>query len=318
MNDCSIMSTPLLIARGVNVGFVDGSGVHRPAIENVSLSIFPATTFVLLGESGSGKTILSRSLTGLLNGSASITGSVLFDGIELLTAGDEVLRQIRRTAIRYVFQDPAQALNPLSRIETQLRMAGCTGNRRELSGLLASVGLPEARDILRLYPHQLSLGMAQRVMLAMAMAASPKLLVADEPTSAVDVSLRSRLLETMLRLRAERGLAMLLITHDLEVAHTCGDYVAVLYEGRIVESAPAMEFFRDPQHPYSRMLVRLGGPERQDAADSGEANVNERTATRAGCRFSHRCPSARPRCSGEEPEMEPSGNNREVRCFYWK
>lgn len=309
---------PLLIAHGVNVAFDASDALHGPAIENVSFSIFPATTFVLLGESGSGKTILSRSLTGLLNGSARITGSVLFDGIELLTAGDDVLRQVRKNGIRYVFQDPVQALNPLSKIETQLRIAGGTGNRRDLSRLLDSVGLPEARDILKLYPHQLSVGMAQRVMLAMAMAASPKLLIADEPTSAVDVSLRHRLLETMLRLRTERGLAMLLITHDLDIARRCGDHVAVLYEGRIVESAPAAEFFRDPQHPYSRMLVGLRELERAESVDPGQIAVDQRTGARARCRFSHRCPSARPRCSEEEPEMESSGHKREVRCFYWK
>jgi oligopeptide/dipeptide ABC transporter ATP-binding protein len=318
MNGHTKHSDPLLIAHGVTVVFDAGAGLRGPAIENVSFSIFPATTLVLLGESGSGKTILSRSLTGLLNGSARISGSVLFDGIELLSAGQEVLRQVRRKDIRYVFQDPALALNPLSRIETQLKMAGGTGNREELSALLASVGLPDARDILRRYPHQLSVGMAQRVMLAMAMAASPKLLIADEPTSSVDVSLRFRLLETMLRLRTERGLAMLLITHDLDVARACGDQVAVLYEGRIVESAPATEFFRDPQHPYSRMLVGLSGAAQQELADPGEPGVDDGRGSGARCRFSQRCSFARPRCSEEEPEMELSGHNREVRCFYWK
>jgi oligopeptide/dipeptide ABC transporter ATP-binding protein len=319
MSGQSINIDPLLIVRRMNVAFDGCAGPRIPVIENVSFSVFPSTTLVLLGESGSGKTVLSRSLTGLLNWSARVTGSVLFDGVELLSAGEEALRQVRRRGIRYVFQDPLQALNPLLKVESQLRMAGSDGSRDKLSAVLRTVGIPDEREVLRSYPHQLSVGMAQRVMLAMAMAASPKLLIADEPTSAVDVSLRFRLMDLLLELRRGHGLSLLLITHDLDIARLYGDHVAVLYEGRLVESAPATEFFHDPHHPYSRMLIGLHGPGPAKIVDPGEFPGDENQGNHAArCRFSLRCPVARPRCSEEEPALEDVGSGREVRCFYWK
>ena len=319
MNRDSTNSDPLLVVRRLHVVLGGDPGPAIPVIEDVSFSVFPSTTVVLLGESGSGKTVLSRSLTGLLNGNGHATGSVLFEGMELLSAGEEVLQQVRRKGIRYVFQDPTQALNPLAKIESQLRLAGVDEEKEALAALLTMVGIQDEREVLRSYPHQLSVGMAQRVMIAMAMIASPKLLIADEPTSAVDASLRFRLLDLMDELRRSRGLALLLITHDLDIARLYGDLVVVLYEGKVVESAPAAEFFPAPHHPYSRMLLRLRVSASTTFAEAGETPEDaDRLKHSSGCRFVPRCPVGRPRCSEEEPPLEQAGIEREVRCFYWK
>jgi len=305
------------------------SGTHE-IIHDVSFEVRHEETLVLLGESGSGKTVLSRALTDLFpaNVRMSIEGTVDFNGKSISFADHNQVSQLRRSRIRYIFQEPQQALNPVARIRSQLRLAsnGASLDDHALEEVLATVGLvddssttlrEDGREVLDLYPHQLSVGMAQRVTIAMAILPSPQLLIADEPTSAVDASLRFKLLDLLHSLQQSRRMSMILITHDLDVARMYGDRIIVLYNGRIIESAARDEFFRQPLHPYSRLLMeaQLQVGKKFEIENRGRLN-DEHAVT--GCRFHPRCPKAQPNCTESEPPLERVEQEREVRCLYWK
>jgi ABC-type dipeptide/oligopeptide/nickel transport system ATPase component len=231
----------------------------KTLVDNATFALHAGKTLALVGESGCGKTTLTRALTRLFPPSMKLAldGAVRFNGSDLLTCSDATLRDIRRTHIRYVFQEPQQALNPLLSVRKQMALASGADSISDNAHheALHSVGLKNSRDIVRLYPHQLSIGMAQRVMIAMALLPRPSLLIADEPTSAVDASLRIELLHLLKSLQTSYGMAMVLVTHDLAAAQQYADDVAVLNEGRIVEHSPVAEFFRQPSHEYSRLLL---------------------------------------------------------------
>jgi oligopeptide/dipeptide ABC transporter ATP-binding protein len=304
----------------VSVPGVDG---RSDLIHDVSFSVRRNEVVLLLGESGSGKTILSRALTGLFPPSSplKICGSVAFEGLNLLDVSEEDMLPLRRHRIRYVFQEPLQSLNPLARIREQMRLAaGDTHqNDRFLESALELVGLDNSEEVLRLYPHELSIGMAQRVCIAMAVLPSPVLLIADEPTSAVDASLRRRILELLISVQASREISLILITHDLDVASSFGDRILVLYRGRIIESAAREEFFERPLHPYSRMLIGAhSGHPSPPIASSPDGLSLPADPPNHGCAFQPRCPRAERRCKEEEPDLEQLPGGQEVRCFFWK
>jgi ABC-type dipeptide/oligopeptide/nickel transport system ATPase component len=238
---------------------VQNNAELKTLVDNASFELYAGKTLALVGESGSGKTTLTRALTRLFPPSMkhALDGTVRLNGTELLSCSEITLRDIRRTQIRYVFQEPQQALNPLLTIKKQMKLASGsdTISGDAIQETLHSVGLENAHDIMRLYPHQLSIGMAQRVMIAMAILPRPSLLIADEPTSAVDASLRLQLLDLLKSLQIANGMAMILVTHDLAVTQRYADDIAVMHNGRIVECSSVADFFRQPSHAYSQLLL---------------------------------------------------------------
>ena len=298
-------------------------GGDRVLIHEVSFCVREREVLVILGESGSGKTILSRSLTRLFPAvpALRIEGSVTFEGEQLLTMTEDELSSVRRRRIRYVFQDPLQSLNPLARIGRQMHLAaaGLSDEESEMHNTLMLVGLENGRDLLDLYPHELSIGMAQRVCIAMAILPSPALLIADEPTSAVDAPLRRKILDLLISIQRSRTMSLVLITHDLDVARRYGDRIIVMYGGRIIEAAPRKAFFENPLHPYSRLLLdtRPASPQRGSPPDGIPEPVIVEIPEQ-GCAFQPRCPIAENKCKESAPDLEPFPGEREVRCFCLK
>ncbi len=307
---------PLLSVDSMAVDFT--APARYRVLDDISFAMNNGTSLVILGESGSGKTVLSRALTGLFppHQHPRVGGTVVFDGTAVDVHRKDKLRRLRQKGIRYVFQDPMQALNPVAKIRTQLRRAAAdrVPGADDLAGAMQDVGLEP--DVLNMFPHQLSVGMAQRVAIAMAIIALPRLLIADEPTSALDVTLRIQIMELLSSLCKAHNVGMLLITHDLGIARRYGDVVVLLYRGRIVESAPVQEFFRRPLHPYARLLNDLQRSQ-YTGVDAYEASDPGPPAT-GGCRFSNECPLVKERCRHEEPALEQVADGRKVRCFFWK
>ncbi|GGL69543.1 ABC transporter ATP-binding protein [Wenxinia marina] len=251
----------LLEVRDLNVRFSqDGGTVH--AVRGVSFEVGRGETVALVGESGSGKSVTALSTVQLLGESARLSGSVRYDGREMIGAGDKVLRDIRGNDISFIFQEPMTSLNPLHTIEKQLResielhqgLRGAAVTERIVE-LLTQVGIREPRTRLGAYPHQLSGGQRQRVMIAMALSNDPDLLIADEPTTALDVTIQAQILDLLADLKARTGLSMLFITHDLTIVRRIADRVCVMKDGEIVEHGPTAEIFANPQHPYTQMLL---------------------------------------------------------------
>ncbi|MCY4337807.1 MAG: dipeptide ABC transporter ATP-binding protein [Gammaproteobacteria bacterium] len=253
--------TALLNVDSLTVRF----GSDAPAVAGVSFQIQAGETLALLGESGSGKSVTALSLLRLLPGSAAVNGSIRLRGRDLVTLSARRLRDLRGRQLAMIFQEPHSSLNPALTVGVQvgeaLRRRGLRGRalRQRVVELLAAVELPDPDRRLHDYPHQYSGGMKQRVMLAMALAGEPELLIADEPTTALDVTTQARILALLHKLQRETGMAMLFITHDLAVAAQVADRVAVMYRGGIVETGPARTFFRQPQHAYSRQLLEVAG-----------------------------------------------------------
>jgi oligopeptide/dipeptide ABC transporter ATP-binding protein len=313
-----VVAQHLLEVRGLSLQL---PGPQKPATicTDVSFHLDAGQVLVLLGESGSGKTFLTRSLTRLSPAGCplSISGKILYRGRNVLELTEEDLRILRKREIRYVFQEPIHALNPTARIGKQMALAAEGKGRAAWEEALTCAGIPDALSVLGLFPHQLSMGMAQRVMLSMALLASPSLLIADEPTSAVDPALRKRILTLLLDIQRSAGMAMIVVTHDLAVARAVGDRALVMLGGRIVETGQVGELLRGPLHPYTRQFTGVeaptlsGGPLGSRTADAAADGV-------PGCFFAPRCPKARDLCWISAPESENAGNGREVRCHYWK
>jgi oligopeptide/dipeptide ABC transporter ATP-binding protein len=304
--------TALLEVTGLRVSFPGARGAVYP-VDGVSFSLARGETLALVGESGSGKTLSGLALLRLVPAPGRIDpgSSILLEGRDLLSLTPEPLRQVRGRKIAMVFQDPMSSLNPVLTVGAQITeaiQAHLAVSNREArgraEGLLGEVGIADPGRRLRSYPHQLSGGMRQRVMIAIALSAEPELLIADEPTSALDVTVQAQILEVLDRLRAARGMAVLLITHDLGIVAGRADRVAVMYAGRIVEQAETGQLFSAPAHPYTRGLFasmpRLTGPRRRPMPIPG--TVPSPAAWPTGCRFRPRCPQAMERCIDEPPE----------------
>ncbi len=251
----------VLEVKGLRVAFrQDGQRVE--AVKGVSFTVDRGETVALVGESGSGKSVTALSTVSLLPGSAEVSGSVTYDGQEMVGAADKLLRKVRGNDISFIFQEPMTSLNPLHTIDKQLGESlalhqGVTGDkaRARVLELLQKVGLRDAEQRLSSYPHQLSGGQRQRVMIAMALANKPDILIADEPTTALDVTIQAQILELLAELKASEGMGLLFITHDLGVVRRIADKVCVMKDGEIVEAGPVSEIFDNPQHPYTRLLL---------------------------------------------------------------
>jgi len=316
------MPAPLLELRDLQVDFhVDDAWAR--AVDGVSLTIAAGETLCLVGESGCGKSATALSIARLLpTPPARYTGGhVLVEGRDTLAMSDKELRSVRGGTVSYIFQEPGASLNPVMRIRDQIKEAlhlhrPERADDAEVVRLLKLVGIPAPESRMRDHPHQLSGGMQQRVMIAMALATQPKLLVADEPTTALDVTIQAQILELLLDLKRRTGMAILLITHNLGIIGDLADRVAVMYAGQVVELASAQELLRRPLHPYTRALMRsvpeLGHPVPRLTTIPGIVPGPGRWP--AGCRFAPRCPIAKPECSAKMPGLSEPEPGRQVRC----
>jgi oligopeptide/dipeptide ABC transporter ATP-binding protein len=322
------MSAPLLSVRDLRVGFVTEAG-RVQAVDGVSFEVAPGEVLAIVGESGSGKSVTAQTIIGLTRSHNSrIEGSVWLEGEELLDADDEALRSVRGERIGMVFQDPMTSFNPVYRVGDQIVEAIRThreetskeeGRRRAVE-LLDSVGIPDADRRVDDYPHQFSGGMRQRAMIAMALSLDPELLIADEPTTALDVTIQAQVLRLLERLNRERHLTTILITHDLGVVAEVADRVLVMYAGRVVEEGTLEEIFYDPQHPYTwgllGSLTRLDQPRPHRLPQISGAPPSLLDLPQ-GCSFRPRCPhefEKCPRLPGLEARLEEAPGHRD-RCW---
>ena len=310
---------PLVSIRDLRVAF---SGV--PVLRGVDLALGKGEAVGLVGESGSGKSVTWLGALGLLPRQAHVSGSVQLEGRELLGAAAAELDRVRGGSIAMIFQDPASALNPVLTIRKQLCEAlalhrGLQGNaaKAEARRLLDLVGIPDAVRRLEAYPHEFSGGQVQRIMIAMALAGNPDLLIADEPTTALDATIQAQILELLSTVRREMSMAMVLISHDLGVVAENCDRVAVMYAGRIVEQAPSNQLFADPVHPYAQGLIGalppLDGPRRRLTAIPG--TVPDPAMMPSGCAFAPRCAIAAEPCGHAAPTLAPISDGRAVACI---
>jgi len=294
----------------LTIGFRAGRR-RIPVVHGVSFRIDAGETFALVGESGCGKSVTALALTRLLpEPPAEYGGRAVIGGRDTATLGRAGLRALRRTFVSYVFQDPAAALNPVYTVGFQLREALPDGTERPTeaaAACLRQVGIPDPVGCLKAYPHALSGGMQQRVVTAMALASRPRLIVADEPTTALDVTVQAQVLDLLDRLRREQGAAMLLITHNLGLVGELADRIGVMYAGRLVEVGPTLEVLRAPRHPYTAGLIgavpRLHGEGREHLAGI-PGRVPAPGTLPAGCAYADRCPRALPVCRTTVPALE--------------
>ncbi|MDR2629903.1 MAG: ABC transporter ATP-binding protein [Spirochaetaceae bacterium] len=326
---------PLLSINNLEVQFYTLEGIHQ-AVRGLSLTLEKGDTLGLVGESGSGKSVTALSLMRLIPSPPGkiLGGRIRFDGRDILALPDEEIRRIRGNEIAMIFQEPMTSLNPIHTCGRQimeplhlhLGLSKQEAEERALE-LMTMVGIPSPKQRLKEYPHQLSGGMRQRVMIAMALACKPKLLIADEPTTALDVTIQAQILELMKELRQEINSAIILITHDLGVVAEMCSHVAVMYAGQIVETCSVAELFKQPRHPYSEGLLfsipviakRSEGAGRNVVRErlfAIEGSVPSPFAMPPGCAFSPRCKYARPDCEGSLPPLLPVGEGHQVRCLF--
>ncbi len=320
----------LLSVENLQVHFRTPDGVNR-AVDGVSFAIQSGETLAIVGESGCGKSVTSMSILRLLpEPPARLAGAIRFEGRDLLGLPEREMRRIRGNAISVIFQEPMTSLNPVLSVGRQigetLRLhQGLSRRQAEERAveMLALVGIPEPRRRVREYPHQLSGGMRQRVMIAIALACSPKLLIADEPTTALDVTIQAQILDLMRDLKRRVGAAIMLITHDLGVVAEVADRVVVMYAGRKVEEAAVRDLFRSPRHPYTRGLMgavpRLGAAELPGAARrlAEIPGMVPSLKTRIdGCVFAGRCPAVTDLCRSHAPALEPKAPGHLAACHY--
>ncbi|MBS7340796.1 MAG: ABC transporter ATP-binding protein [Suilimivivens sp.] len=304
----------LLEVKGLTTGFTGDYG-KTISVDHVSFHVDEGEVVCLVGESGCGKSVTSLSIMGLLGrGGAVVDGSVLFDDKNLLSMTEKELDEIRGDQITMIFQDPLTSLNPVFTVGNQITESIRThmhlskeDAKKRAENLLEKVGMPDAHGVMKKYPHTLSGGMRQRVMIAMALSCNPRLLIADEPTTALDVTIQAQIMELLSQLQKETGMAMILITHDIGLVANMADRVLVMYAGQIIEEAPAMELFRSPKHPYTQALLNTV-PTIRDSAErrllSIPGIVPESYDNIRGCRFADRCRFRRPECDQPQEDYQ--------------
>jgi len=320
------MSDPVLDVRNLVVEFRSDDGAVR-AVDDVSFSVGRGEIVGLVGESGAGKTLTSEAVLGLIRcPPGHVSGEVRFRGQNLLELDEVALARIRGKEIAMIFQNPGASLNPVIRVGNQLTEAMALhlpDRRRTLRqraiDVLTRVGIPSAAARVRDYPHQFSGGMAQRVMIGMGVSCVPTLLIADEPTTALDVTIQAQVLALIRQLAREMGMAVLLVSHDLGIVSQMCHRVIVMYAGRIVEEAPVSTVFRAPAHPYTRALIAcLPGLDGDGCLGAIPGAMPGLRALPSGCRFHPRCEIAETRCATEEPKLRPAGPNHEAACHLVK
>lgn len=319
------MNDPVLVIQNLCVDFATRKGPLH-AVSDVSLSLHPGEILGLVGESGSGKTVTGLAILGLIEAPGKITaGSIKIEGHDIVGLKDSALRPLRGKKMAMIFQDPMNTLHPMLRIETQMteailaheKISRQAARARALTAL-KSVGIPAAQQRLSAYPHQLSGGMRQRVAIAIALLHRPPLLVADEPTTALDVTIQAQILSEIQKLCAELGTALIWITHDLAVVAALAHSIAVMYAGKIVETGSVAQVLDDPQHPYTAGLLN-SSPSRHKRGEPLKqipGIMQTSLGIQQGCAFAERCSHQQPRCLSEMPSIEMSAQQHAHRCFY--
>ena len=322
------MAEPLLSVRGLKTYFkTDRGWVH--AVDDVSFDIAPATIVGLVGESGSGKSVTGLSILGLVPCPPGqyAGGEIHWKGVNLLALPPEAMRKCRGAEIAMIFQEPMTSLNPVMRVGDQVAEAlevhtdlDRAGRRARVVELLGEVGIASPEERYDQYPNQLSGGMRQRVMIAMALACDPALLIADEPTTALDVTIQAQILDLLRKLTGKHRTSVLLVTHDLGVVAELTTEVLVMYAGQIVEKGPTERVVGDPRHPYTAGLLaslpQVGLAAHRSRLQAIPGLVPELVEPEPGCRFADRCTRAAPRCRVEDPVLAPAGEGRLAACFF--
>ena len=314
----------LLEVKNLTTAFSGDYG-RTVSVDHVSFHVDPGEVVCIVGESGCGKSVTSLSIMGLLRrGGAVIDGSVLFDGKDILSMTEKQLDEIRGDQMTMIFQDPLTSLNPVFTVGSQIVESirihmhlSKTDARKRAVELLQKVGMPDAENVMKKYPHTLSGGMRQRVMIAMALSCNPRLLIADEPTTALDVTIQAQIMKLLGELQQETQMSMILITHDIGLVANTADRVIVMYAGQIIEEAPVEELFRNPKHPYTRALLDTVPTIRDDANRKLTAipgMVPESYDDIKGCRFADRCPYREPVCDNPQ-ENYAFGTDHRARCI---
>lgn len=312
----------LLKARGLKTHFQSSQGTVR-AVDGVDLEVYPGEAVGLVGESGCGKTTTAHSIMKLVPTwqGTSYEGEVWFRGVNLLSLPERDLMRVRGKDISIIFQDPMTYLNPVMRIGKQIaEVLPKPVEERQVIELLERVGIPAPASVASRYPHELSGGMRQRVLIAIAVANNPRVLIADEPTTALDVTIQAQILDLIRKIRQEQDTALLLITHDLGVVAEMCDRVYVMYAGNIVESGDVFSIFEEPLHPYTQGLLRssLSITERRESLETIEGVVPNLIDPPSGCKFHPRCPAAMPVCKEQSPSLVQQGKGRQVSCWLYE
>ncbi|MBS4173141.1 ABC transporter ATP-binding protein [Bacillus sp. FJAT-49736] len=318
------MESPVLEIIGLNTSFVTDNGVI-PVVNEMDFAVNKGEVVGIVGESGCGKSVTSLSIMGLIpTTNGKVKGKIVFNGEDIASASEKQMRNIRGNEIAMIFQEPMTSLNPVFTIGDQLIEAVKIHRdwpkkkcRDHAIDMLKKVGLPRAEQLMKEYPHQLSGGMRQRVMIAMAMLCEPKLLIADEPTTALDVTIQAQILDLMKKLNKETDTAIIMITHDLGVVAEMCQRIIVMYGGKIVEEADVRTLFKSPKHPYTVGLIKSIPDMRtkKDRLESIAGNVPKPGSIEFGCHFAPRCPHAFNRCFSETPELKSLPNGQKIRCF---
>ncbi|MGH3321983.1 MAG: ABC transporter ATP-binding protein [Streptosporangiaceae bacterium] len=323
-----VPGAPLLEVEDLHVEFRTRDGVAR-AVNGVSYAVEAGRTLGVIGESGCGKSVTAQAIMGIVDTPPGYVtaGSVRYRGVDLFTLPEERRRQVRANEIAMIFQDALSALNPVFTVGFQIgelfrmhRGASRKEGRKKAVELLDLVGVPAARSRVRHFPHQFSGGMRQRVMIAMALALEPEVLIADEPTTALDVTIQAQIMNLLADIQAERNMGLILITHDMGVVADVSDDIAVMYAGRVVENAAVRDIYKSPAHPYTSALLRsvprvdLKG-QRLEVIEGLPPNL---TRIPPGCAFGPRCPLARERCRAEAPPLYDVAPGHDSACHYWE
>ena len=322
------MSENLIEVKNLKTFFKTEAGIVK-AVNDVSFKVKKGETVCVVGESGCGKSITAMSIMGLVSKDTGFNdgGQILFENKDLLKATDAEMRSIRGKDIAMIFQEPMSSLNPTFTIGFQVMeplilhegLDKKTARKRAI-GLLEEVGIPRANEIVDCYPHELSGGMRQRVMIAMGLACKPKLLIADEPTTALDVTIQAQNLDLMRKIKSDLNTSILLITHDLGVVAEMADYVVVMYAGKVVEEGGVMEIFKNPSHPYTKGLLKSKPiiTERKEELYSIPGQVPNPVGIPDSCYFSERCECCKPECKNTIPHLRLIEDNHKVACWLYE